>query len=242
MGRLLDTFIRIFSCEPVPVHYRPAPQVEDVGMMRALGETRKGDWVETASGVRFYPLDPRAEEVSLYDVAHHLSRIGRYNGAFRTEHYSVAEHSVAMAYWMLEEHRCPFLAYQALFHDAPEAYIGDMVRPLKRNMPDFEAAEEPIYQAVVEAFPMLWKSHEVCGTTGVGFVLAPLVKEADNRILVDERAQIMHQSGNTWGIDHLEPLGVVLTGCRPSEAYHRFVTCERELRRLCELEVEVGRA
>ena len=205
------------------------PDAEDVGMMRALGETRKGDWMETWQGVRFYPLDPRPEEVRLDDIAHHLSRINRYNGACELEHYSVAEHSVLMAQWLLDTYDSPFLAYQGLFHDAPEAYIGDMVRPLKRNMPAFEAAEGPVYEAVVRALPMLWNAHD---RLGVGFGLDASVKEADNRILVDERAQVMRPSGNTWGIDHLKPLDVRIEGWSPSYAEHFFLAVEQSLRRM----------
>lgn len=218
---------------------RPAPHrladAEDVGMMRAGNETRVGDWMETWQGVRFYPLDPRPAEVLLADVAHHLARINRYNGACEWQHYSVAEHSVLMADWLYAEYGCPLLAYQGLFHDAPEAYIGDMVRPLKRNMPSFVAAEAPVYDAVVMSNQVLrlahgpdqaWAFHNVGGH----FELDDRVKAADNRILVDERAQVMRQSGNTWGIDHLQPLGIQLHGWAPGEAESNFLFAEEEYR------------
>lgn len=223
MGRLLDMFIRTFACSDVDL------PCEDVGMMRAAGEARVGDWMETWQGVRFYPLDPRPEEVLLADIAHHLARINRYNGACEVEHYSVAEHSVLMAEWMLDEYEDPLLAYQALFHDAPEAYIGDMVRPLKRNMPSFVEAEGPVYEAVVKAMPMLWAAHD---RHGVGYDLDKRVKAADNRILVDERRQVMRPSGNPWGIDHMEPLGVRIEGWAPSYAEHFFLAKERSLREM----------
>lgn len=187
-----------------------APVTEDVGMMRDGNETRKGDWMETYTGVRFFPLDPRPEEVNLTDIAHHLSRINRYNGAIRIEHYSVAEHSIAVAAWLMHTYGDPELALQGLFHDACEAYIGDMVRPLKRNMPDFVAAEEHLWAAISTAANLPMK-------------LDPRVIEADNRILVDERRQVMRPSGNEWGIDHLEPLGVNLVGLTPDLAKTGFL-------------------
>lgn len=52
---------------------------------------RKGDWILTFTGRRFYPLDPRPEDVCLEDIAHALSLICRYNGHSRF-FYSVAEH------------------------------------------------------------------------------------------------------------------------------------------------------
>lgn len=203
---------------------------EDVGMMRAVGETRKGDWMEVATGTRFYPLDPRAEEVHVYDIASSLSKQCRYNGHTRF-FYSVAEHSVLMADWLYAQHGCPLLAYQALMHDAPEAYIGDMVRPLKRNMPAFVAAELPLWQAIVDALPAL--TRKGYGQMRGQYMLDERVKEADNRILVDERAQVMRPSSNPWGIDHLEPLGVVIQGLEPGDVETRFLAAEAEYQALC---------
>lgn len=203
--------------------------VEDVGMMRAANETRKGDWMECWPGVKFYPLDPRSEEVRLDTIAHSLARINRYNGQTEVECYTVAEHSVLMALALLSEGCPPAVAYQALFHDAPEAYIGDMVRPLKRNMPDFVAAEDPVWRAVVDAFPILSSFKEAAG-----YEMDRRVKEADNRILVDERAQVMRPSGLPWGIDHLPPLNVSIAGWYPAEAERRFLNAEELLRGMCE--------
>lgn len=210
--------------------FPPMPNlaVEDVGMMRAGNETRVGDWMETAFGHKFFPLDPRPEEVHLADIAAHLARINRYNGAAKLECYSVAEHSVIMAFWLYREYACEKLAYQGLFHDAPEAYIGDMVRPLKRNMPAFVAAEAPVYNAIVEAFPVLLQSHG--GVLNTVYELDDRVHDADNRILVDERKQAMRPSTNSWGIDHLEPLGIRIHGWSAGEAEARFLAAEEYLR------------
>jgi uncharacterized protein len=215
-----------------------APQigiVEDVGMMRAGNETRKGDWMEVYSGIKFFPLDPRPEEISLVDIAHHLSRINRYNGACQIEHYSVAEHSVLMAHALYREGVPPEVAYQALFHDAAEAYIGDMVRPLKRQpeMVGFCAAEILIWRAIVDSNPVLASFKEA-----VGYELDRRVKEADNRILVDERAQCMAPSTNTWGIGHLEPLGVKIKGWKPSVAKILFLEAATLYRKLSGFECD----
>lgn len=220
---------RPFGEKPTPVD-----NTEDVGMMLKADEGRSftGGWMELRSGTRFYPLGPQPEHVHLSDIAHALARINRYNGHIKLEHYSVAEHSALMATWMLGTYGCPLLAYQALFHDAPEAYIGDMVRPLKREMPAFVAAEEPVWRAVVQAFPILQTAgNKQCQLPeGRYYELDPRVKEADNRILVDERAQVMAPSGNPWGIDHMEPLGIHIQGLRPMLAEADFLSVERTLR------------
>lgn len=205
------------------------PLEEDVGMMRAGNETRRGDWMETWQGVRFFPLDPRPEEVLLEDVAHHLSRINRYNGACEVEHYSVAEHSVLLANALHRDGAPPEVAYQGLFHDSPEAYIGDMVRPLKRQpeMVGFCNAEELVWRAVVDGNDVLSSFLEAAG-----YELDRRVKEYDNRILVDERRQVMRASLNPWGIDHMEPLGVRIYGLSPNEAERAFLRTERKYREL----------
>lgn len=207
-----------------PRRMSPSPVEEDVGMMRAVGETRFGDWMETWTGTRFYPLDARPEEVHAFDIAHSLARQNRYNGHIDLEHYSVAEHSVLMARWVLERYNDEELAFQTLMHDSPEAYISDMVRPLKRGMKAFVLAEQELWRLGIAPrweglLPELM--HD----------LDPRIKEADNRILVDERAQVMRQSGNPWGIDHLEPLGVSIRGWRPRRAEQEFLMLYRYLLR-----------
>ena len=64
---------------------------------------RKGDWMQTYTGRQFWPIDPRANEVHIEDIAHALSMMCRYNGHCRT-FYSVAEHSVLVSQHVPPEH------------------------------------------------------------------------------------------------------------------------------------------
>lgn len=88
--------------------------------------------LETASGIAFDVYNPTEEMVTLEDIARSLSLICRYNGHL-PKFYSVAEHSVRVA-WRLQS-ICSSTREQlgGLLHDAAEAYVGDMVRPLKRH-------------------------------------------------------------------------------------------------------------
>lgn len=87
--------------------------------------------ITVASGSHFSPLAPRVSEVNALDIAQALSRICRYGG--HVGHFlSVARHSL----WVseeLEDMGHPDLALHGLLHDAAEAYIGDLVRPLKHG-------------------------------------------------------------------------------------------------------------
>lgn len=110
--------------------------------------TRRGAWMGTSSGGKFWPLDPRVEDFNIGDIAHHLSMICRYGGAVQS-FYSVAEHSILVSHYVPPEY-----AKEALLHDASEAYVGDLIRPLKHQpeMAAFREAEDRIYPLVMEAF------------------------------------------------------------------------------------------
>lgn len=82
-------------------------------------------YICTYSGLRFNPLYPDWKLINIHDIAHGLSNICRYGGQCQ-KFYSVAQHSVIVA-----QNVSPENAGWGLLHDAPEAYIGDIVAPLK---------------------------------------------------------------------------------------------------------------
>jgi 5'-deoxynucleotidase YfbR-like HD superfamily hydrolase len=131
----------------------------------------------------FWPLDPRPEDIKLPDIAHALACVNRYNG-HAPEPYSVAQHSVlvsrraySLSAGMLEAERIN-VARWGLLHDAAEAYIGDMPKPLKSQpeMVEFRRCEEKIMRAVAERFGLVGEE-------------PPDVKQADLDLLVSEAAQ-----------------------------------------------------
>lgn len=167
--------------------------------------TRKGKWISTFSGNRFWPLDPRPEEIHIEDIAHALSNICRYFGHCHA-YYNVAEHSVILASYVPRH-----LALQALLHDAAEAYVGDMGRPLKDCLPEYVAIEQNIAKMIFEKFRLPWPMNSY-------------IKEIDNRILLDERAKLMVPSGWEWEYTKgLEPLGVTISCWTPREAKREFL-------------------
>ena len=97
-----------------------------------------GPWFQTFTGAKVNPMTLEPEDVRLEDVAHALSLICRFNGHCN-RHYSVAQHSVAGAhvalssgYWHTEhKHDRRNLALWFLIHDAAEAYLQDLPRPVK---------------------------------------------------------------------------------------------------------------
>ena len=164
---------------------------------------RDGDWMQTATGRQFWPLDPRPSEICIEDIAHSLSMMCRYGGHC-LRFYSVAEHSVLMSRAVSREN-----ALWALLHDASEAYVVDVPRPLKANLPNYKNLESHVMGAV-------------CIRFGISHVMPAEVKSADNQILLDESTQNMGPSPAPWGIDG-EPLGVVLQFWSPEQAKAEFV-------------------
>lgn len=138
-------------------------------------------WIQTYSGKRFDLLNPDARMVDILDIAHALSNLCRFNGHV-TRFYSVAQHSVLVSSLAGPEH-----ALCGLLHDATEAYVGDMVRPLKQLIPNFRTFEDRIWHAVAARF-------------GLPSILPPIVKHADNVALVTERRDLLRPSGHRWDI------------------------------------------
>lgn len=136
----------------------------------------RGEAIWTERGW-FYPFDPRPEEVDLGVIATGLSRINRFNG-HTTQPYSVAEHSIhcAMRGWSTSD----TLAKACLLHDAAEAYLGDLVRPVKRAMPNFDVFEERVMVAICERFHL-----------PVGGDLWAAVRDIDDAVLAAEREALL---------------------------------------------------
>lgn len=167
---------------------------------------RLGDWMMTYTGRKFFPLDPRAEDIDLKDIAWGLAHQCRYNGHGRF-YYSVAEHSVLLSTHFAET----TLAREALLHDAAEAYIGDVIRPLKRSLPQFVEIEAKLERVIFGRF-------------GLPLALRAEVKAADTTILTDERNRLFDPvvcEAHGWSAR--EGLGVPIEGWSPVAAFGMFM-------------------
>lgn len=110
-------------------------------------------------------------KISLDDISHHLSKIQRFGGALPLNiSYTVAQHSMHMAAYALEHYGIAVARY-ALMHDAAEAYLGDIVSPLKSHLKDYESIEEKLMQRICNKYDL---------------VKVEVVKSIDRAILLDE--------------------------------------------------------
>lgn len=179
------------------------------------GTWQSAAWMQTYTGRAFRPFEATADDIDPVDIAHSLSLTCRYNGHV-SRFYSVAEHCVLMA-----EHFSAAgdrkNALWALLHDAAEAYIGDMVRPLK--VTDMMAPYRVIDRDLTALIVTKWG---LDGSAG----MPPEVKDADNRILLDERYALLGDPAEPWhqDSDGTQPLGVPIVGWQPAVAEQRYLS------------------
>lgn len=143
---------------------------------------RNGDWIETFTGRKFYPLDPRADEVDIRDIAHSLALQCRFAGHVR-EFYSVAQHSILVGLLVPKPDRL-----WGLFHDASEAYLVDLPRPIKHDAlfgERFRQAEYRLMLVISNAFNLPWPEPES-------------VRLADWRACVNEGRLLMYGKTENW--------------------------------------------
>lgn len=175
---------------------------------------RLGDWIQTFTGLVMYPLDPRPEEICIEDIAHALSNLCRFTGHCR-EFYSVADHSVRVSY------TCdPKDALWGLLHDAPEAYLADMSRPVKRFSEFgriYQGIEDRLMEVIAEKFGLR-----------PGYLAPANVKHADAVLLATEKRDLMQGCFKPWE-NPAEPLRTVIRPLSPGDARLNFMRRFRQL-------------
>lgn len=167
--------------------------------------------IKVAAGHYFDLLYPESAGVDIYSIAAALSKICRFGGHCPS-FYSVAEHSVRAFELACEDgalHQCKVAV---LLHDATEAYVGDMVKPLKEIMPQFQDAEARVEAAVSERFHVNFREwHDE-------------IKEYDMAMLKAERDTMWPGAAEKWScLDGIEGRDVQFGWWAPSIAEAAFL-------------------
>lgn len=136
-------------------------------------------WFMTVSGRKFFPLDPNPDDIIIEDIAHALSHICRFGGHTRV-FSSVAAHSVHVCNLLPDKYK-----FCGLMHDATEAYLGDVIRPLKLQLPDYKAAENKLWRITANKF-------------GLPTEIPEIVHRADDISLVTEIRDLMPADKSAW--------------------------------------------
>lgn len=170
-------------------------------------QTNDTAWMETHGGRQFFFEAKSPEEmvdmIDIEDIAASLSKLCRYLG-HTADFYSVAEHSVLLANAVLERGATRQEALTVLLHDAAEAYMGDMPRPMKDWLrrtggPNLLASLRTLEWNIDAAVSLKY---------GTIHPFPAVVHDLDFRILRDERTQVMNRSPHTWVSDDAVPVDV----------------------------------
>lgn len=179
----------------------------------------RGPSCHTYSGGRFYVLNPRAEDVDLDDLAHALSNQCRFNGHTK-EFYSVAQHSVMVEEALYLNTLGLMTRMHGLLHDAAEAYMGDVTRPIK-------AVIESLAPGIIKGI-----NDKIEAAILDRFDLPPIhnhkaIKHADNIVLATEARDVMSKvkvDRGSWGHDLPEPLHMEIYPEYPDVAKANFLS------------------
>lgn len=134
--------------------------------------------IKTYTGRWFDVFDPDPNSIHINDIAISLSRQCRF--ASHTQiFYSVAEHSIECASIVKNKHKL-----SALLHDASEAYLVDIPRPIKKKLIGYKEIEDKVMSAIAIKFGFDYPLHES-------------VKKADEERLVAEWELLMHKNEKT---------------------------------------------
>ncbi len=123
------------------------------------------DCIRTRTGIYINVFEPHPDMITIEDIAHSLSHQCRFGGHLY-EFYSVAQHSLS-CFYVIEEKE---LKLAALLHDASEAYLLDIPRPIKLRLPDYKKIEDGLMRVIADKF-------------GFEYPLHPKVKEIDETML-----------------------------------------------------------
>ncbi len=159
------------------------------------GNLHGGGFIECNSGVRFDILNPKNEDIIVADIALALSKQCRYAG-HTNRFYSVAEHCchvhdlIERAFGMFMDSGTSGakLALAGLMHDASEAYLVDLPRPLKPLVTNYHQLETTIMDAIRRKFDIVDSE-----------AIHKAIKLADNLVLRAEAEVLMPSKGEGWG-------------------------------------------
>lgn len=105
----------------------------------------------TYTRVMFDPVHPDAALVDIRDIAHALSMLCRANGHFAT-FYSVGQHCLNCAAEAKARGYSRRVQLACLLHDASEAYLADVTRPVKKELPRYLEIEAPLQDLIWEKY------------------------------------------------------------------------------------------
>lgn len=148
------------------------------------------DYMSTYKGYSVNPLAIESDKINIEDIAHALSLLCRGGGHLNC-FYSVGQHCINCAYEAQARGYSKSIQLACLIHDASEAYLSDIIRPVKKQLPAYIEIEDKLLEVIYAKF---------IGTSIASDILSK-VKEIDDALLTNE----LHQFFSNQSIE-LTPL------------------------------------
>lgn len=168
--------------------------------------------IMTHSHKMFDPLNPDPTQIDIADIAHALSMLCRANGHFRS-FYSVCQHSINCMKEAYARGYSQRIQLACLLHDASEAYISDITRPVKKELPRYVEIEEPLQEVI-------WQK----------WLETPLDEKERAQVFGIDDDILAHEFPALMGASIVEKIPVLSS--RPEFGFPGFEECEQEFLRL----------
>jgi len=160
------------------------------------------DCIRTYTGKYLNVRDPQPDQIDIIDIAVGLSRMPRFAG--HSVHFlPVAQHCILMSNIVSPENKLA-----ALLHDASEAYLGDIAKPIKALMPDYQALEDRLMTVIAAKF-------------GFQYPLHPEAKALD--------AEMLYREWETKVLDHHHKSMTELQAKRRFLERYHWITTKKKL-------------
>lgn len=145
--------------------------------------------IELYSGAYLDLENPDPGVITLDDIAHGLAYTCRYSGQC-ADYYSIAQHAVMCSRYLGAKGESPIVQLAGLHHDDAEAFLGDIVRPLKGLLqPQYGALSDTMDVAIASKFGNAWPADAL---------KIAAVKDADNWALFVEAYRLLPSQGKHW--------------------------------------------
>lgn len=157
----------------------------------------------------FDPIHPQPELIDIRDIAHALSMLCRANGHFHSFH-SVGQHSIHCMKEARARGYSRRLQLACLLHDASEAYLSDVTRPVKAELSQYKRIEEPLQEAI-------WNQ----------FLAEPLDEEEKRMVFQVDDDSLAHEFFHFAGMKLVDPLPRLWA--EPNYEFESFRHTEEEM-------------
>lgn len=115
--------------------------------------------IRTFTGKYLNVFDPNPDDIDIVDIAHALSMLPRFGGHAPIP-YSVAEHSLWVSNELQKAGASISEIYAGLMHDCSEAYLIDIPKPIKLELPDYNRLEDSLMLVLAQKFNFKYPFHE----------------------------------------------------------------------------------